>query len=271
MKIVQISDTHLITRAKDKSQPGTVRSFDLALQDVVLRHSDADLLVITGDLVNDGDEADYEILADRIARLPFPVELVLGNHDDRDAFLNVFPMRRTENGFVQTMRELPSGRALFLDTHEPGQHAGRLCDKRLAWLEAQLMADDGPFWIFMHHHPIPTHLPPMDRIMLRDPHLFGDIIADHRDHIAHIFHGHLHLPMSGSLHGVPVSCQRGTSTTGYPNYGEDRLLPHSDFPASYDVIIVDGPATTVMTVEYGGAPVEATLREVVSAQSSRVP
>ncbi|MEM7238788.1 MAG: phosphodiesterase [Pseudomonadota bacterium] len=254
MKIIHVSDTHLMRSEDDKFRPGTIKSLDAALRDIILRHRDAELIVITGDLVNDGALEGYEVLAELTSKLPIPVELMLGNHDDRENFLKVFPVRRSENGFVQSMRQLSSGRALFLDTTTEGRHSGTLCSKRLAWLEAQLTADDGPFWIFMHHHPIPTHLPQMDRIMLADANQFGDIVADHRDHIAHIFHGHLHLPMSGSLYGVPVSCQRGTSFTGYPNYGEDRLLPHSNFAASYGVILVDGPATTVMMVEYGGAP-----------------
>ncbi|MEM6932055.1 MAG: phosphodiesterase [Pseudomonadota bacterium] len=256
MKIVHISDTHLVKSEHDELIGETVSSFQAALDDIVLRHQDAELLVVTGDLVNDGSLGGYEILRECIKKLPMPVELILGNHDDRENFLSVFQRRRSENGFVKSMRQLSIGRALLLDTHQPGSHSGALCDKRLAWLEAQLTADPGPFWIFMHHNPIPTHLPQMDRIMLHAPDHFGDIIADHRDHIAFIFHGHLHLPMSGSLYGVPVACQRGTSFTGYPNYGEDRLLPHSNFPASYSVIIADGPATTVMMVEFGGAPVE---------------
>ncbi|MBY8977250.1 metallophosphoesterase [Rhodobacteraceae bacterium NNCM2] len=250
MKIVQVADTHLRCSAQSES----VRAFDLALEDIKRRHSDADLLVFSGDLVENGDIEDYRFLKSRMEGFPVPVEYLIGNHDDRETFLTVFPDRKNENGFVQRMRVLPLGRVIILDTYEPGEHHGVLCDRRLAWLEAQLVADPGPFWIFLHHNPIPTHLALMDRIMLKDHHIFGDVVAHYRNRIAHIFHGHVHLPMCGSLHGVPVSCPRSTTLTGYPNYGDDKLLPHLDLPASYGLITVEGATTTVMMVEFGADP-----------------
>lgn len=254
MKIVQLSDMHLCGTDRGAVQSETLRCFDLALRDIRRRHMDADLLVFSGDLTADGEAADYKALRDRLEGFPVPVELLIGNHDDRKRFLRVFPDHKNENGYVQRMRVLPLGRAVMLDTNSLDGPHGELCDIRLAWLEAQLIADAGPFWIFMHHNPIPTHLPPMDRIMLRDPHRFGDVVAHYKDRIAYIFHGHIHLPMSGSLHGVPVSCPRSMTMAGYPNYGEDVLLPHLDLPASYSVITVDGSATTVMMVEFGADP-----------------
>lgn len=254
MKIVQLSDMHLQGADACCLDNETLACFDSALHDIRRRHRDADLLVFSGDLTADGDVADYEVLRDRLEGFPVPVELLIGNHDDRAHFLTVFPEHKNENGFVQRMRMLPIGRAIMLDTHSCDGPHGELCDIRLAWLEAQLMADSGPFWIFLHHNPIPTHLPPVDRIMLKDPHKFADVVAHYRDRIAHIFHGHIHLPMSGSLHGIPVSCPRSMTMAGYPNYGEDRLLPHLDLPASYGVITIDGSATTVMLVEFGADP-----------------
>lgn len=215
------------------------------------RHPDAELIVVTGDLVDEGSREGYLALKALLRGIRVPVALMLGNHDDRAAFLDVYPERRGEAGFVHAMHELSRGRALLLDTLSSGHDAGELCHKRLTWFEAQLAAGPGPFWVFMHHNPVRTHLAPLDRIMLEERDAFAAVIARHRDRIAHIFHGHVHLPMSGSLHGVPISCPRGLVMAGFPNYGQDELLPHSDLPASYAVIMAEGPATTVMMVEFG--------------------
>ncbi|MEL6476064.1 MAG: phosphodiesterase [Pseudomonadota bacterium] len=251
MKLIQITDIHLRQNGELVSGRDPFISLQAARDDILRRHSDADLIVITGDLADDGSAGSYALLRETMAPLRTPLALLLGNHDNRERFLQVFPERRGEGGFVHGMHEVSNGRALFLDTLDEGAHGGRLCSKRLSWFEAQLAAGDGPYWVFMHHNPVPSHLALLDRIMLQDREAFWAIIARYRERIAHIFHGHLHLPMSGALHGVPVSCVRGTAHAGFPNYGEDRLLPHSDLPESYAVIISDGPATTVMMVEYG--------------------
>ncbi|MEM8792323.1 MAG: metallophosphoesterase [Pseudomonadota bacterium] len=251
MKIIQVTDLHLGAERPKPGDPDPMLSFDLALDDIAMRHSDADLLVLTGDLSEHGETECYEAIRTRMTSVRSPYALLIGNHDDRGNFARIFPEHLDELGFVQGARDLPIGRAIFLDTHQPGHHYGTLCETRLAWLRRELSAHPGPFWIFMHHNPIPTHLPLIDRIMLNDRANFANLIEEFAQKIAYIFHGHLHLPMSGALAGVPVHCPRGTSTAGYPNYGEDSLLPASGLPSSYSVIISDGRETTVMMVEYG--------------------
>ncbi|MEM1276598.1 MAG: metallophosphoesterase [Pseudomonadota bacterium] len=254
MKIIQVTDLHLRTDQMKGASQDPMGSFKRALADISKRHSEADLMVLTGDLTEHGEAVCYQMLRRVLEEVEIPTALLIGNHDDRMQFSYVFPEAIDGEGFVQGARDLPLGRALFVDTSEPGCHYGTLCDLRLAWLEAELSATAGPFWIFMHHNPIPTHLKLIDRIMLQDRDGFRELIKRFRTKIAYIFHGHLHLPMSGSLAGVPVHCPRGTSHAGYPNYGDDRLLPMSGLPASYSVIISDGIETTVMMVEYAAEP-----------------
>ncbi|MEM9045989.1 MAG: metallophosphoesterase [Pseudomonadota bacterium] len=254
MKIIQVTDLHLRTAETTGSFKDPLGSFKAALADIAWRHPDADLLVLTGDLTEHGEEACYRLLREELEGFPLPAALLIGNHDHRGRFATVFPEHIDHLGFVQGSHDLPIGRALFVDTAEPEGHYGVICEARLGCLEQELSGSGGPFWIFMHHNPIPSHLRLIDRIMLREREHFRDLIRRYREKIAYIFHGHLHLPMSGSLAGVPVHCPRGTSHAGYPNYGGDRLLPMSGLPTSYSVIISDGVETTVMMVEYGAEP-----------------
>ena len=50
-----------------------------------------DLVLATGDLVNDGEAEEYASLAALLAPLRMPVYLIPGNHDDRENLLAGFP------------------------------------------------------------------------------------------------------------------------------------------------------------------------------------
>ena len=80
----------------------------------------------------------------QIGALPMPVHLCIGNHDDRAAFLSVFPEMADENGFVQGVFDLTYGTGITLDTWGPNTHAGHFCDIRCSWLDARLAEADGP-------------------------------------------------------------------------------------------------------------------------------
>jgi 3',5'-cyclic-AMP phosphodiesterase len=64
-------------------------------------HSDADRIVISGDLIQVGSPGGYGILRAELERMATPYRLLVGNHDDRQALLRVFPEVEHADGFVQ--------------------------------------------------------------------------------------------------------------------------------------------------------------------------
>ncbi|MEO0822351.1 MAG: phosphodiesterase [Pseudomonadota bacterium] len=250
MKLLHFTDIHLTTPGQTIGGRDPNANFEAALAHALQTHPDADRIVITGDLSDWGDRADYERLRTRIAALALPVELCIGNHDDRETFLSVFPEHADEHGFVQRVFDLPIGIGITLDTCWPETHAGRYCERRRLWLDAQVADAPGPVWLFMHHNPVPTGVVPTDRIMLQDADSFGVVIARHARKIRHIFFGHCHMPLTGSFHGVPVSAPRGTNHASFANFAERRLLTRSALPEAYGVISVDGPSVTVHMIEF---------------------
>lgn len=251
MKLIQLTDIHLTTPGETIAGRDPNANFEAALEHVLTHHADAELMAITGDLSDWGDREDYERLKRRLSAFALPTALMIGNHDRRDVFLQVFPELADPNGFVQSARDANMGRCLFLDTNEPATHAGRYCEARQAWLADALDAGPGPFLIFMHHNPIPTGIGPMDQIGLMDAEAFAAVIRPRQRKIRHIFHGHCHYAMTGSLCGVPVSSLRGTNHAGWPNFAEKTLLSGSDLPPSYGVALFGPETTTVHMVEFG--------------------
>jgi len=250
MKLIQLTDIHLTAPGQTIAGRDPNKNFDKALSHALAHHSDAEAIIITGDLSDWGERADYEHLKERIESVPMPVELVIGNHDDRETMLSVFPDLAGEAGFVQRTFPLSGGTGVIVDTWGPDTHAGHFCEKRADWLDETLSAIEDA-WLFMHHNPVPTGIGPTDTIMLLDHESFGDVIKKYAAKIRHIFHGHCHLPLCGSLHGVPFSAPRGTNHAGWPAYGAERLLSGSDLPEAYAVILTDEKSTMVCMVEYG--------------------
>ena len=251
MKLIQLTDIHLTTPGDTIGGRDPNANFERALDHALANHADAEAIVITGDLSDWGDAEDYVRLKQRIAAIPVPVHLCIGNHDDRPTFLSVFPDLVDENGFVQKTAQLSYGTAVLIDSWAPETHAGHFCEIRASWLAETLSRIDDPVYLFLHHNPVPTHIGPMDQIMLLDAARFANTIKPFRDKIAHIFFGHCHLPLAGSLHGIPLSAPRGTNHAGWANFAEKDLLSGSDLSEAYSVIVTQGPAVTVHMVEFG--------------------
>ena len=68
MKIIHITDLHLMPRGETLWGLDPFARLDAALTDIAAHHADADLCVITGDLTEKGDVAAYEMLKQRLAR-----------------------------------------------------------------------------------------------------------------------------------------------------------------------------------------------------------
>ena len=251
MKLLQLTDIHLTAPGKTIGKRDPNQNFDRALRHAFELHSDAEAVFITGDLSDWGEADDYQRLKARLAAVPMPVHLCIGNHDDRPTLLAAFPELADGNGFVQQVIPLSIGHAITLDTWAPETHAGAFCETRATWLDEQLAQLDGPVWIFMHHNPVPLGIGPIDKIMLLDADRFGATVAPHADKIAHIFHGHCHLPLSGALHGIPFSAPRGTNHAGWPDFAAQKFLAASDLPESYAVILATDHSTMVHMVEFG--------------------
>lgn len=214
MKIIQITDTHLLPPGGRLHGLDPAAQLGRAVGDICARHADADLGVITGDLCNDGDPDAYALLREIIAPLPFPVRLMLGNHDDRPAFRAAFPDHPVDAaGHVQSLIDTPHGRLLFLDSHAPGLIGGRYCDQRLSWLDTAL-AEAGPLpvTVFIHHPPVPDGLAHFANIGLHDAEAVMRRLAAHPAGVRHIVFGHIHVPLAGtSPEGIAYSSGQAMS------------------------------------------------------------
>ena len=243
MKLIQITDLHLVTPGERLFGLDPLARLTTCLSNIERHHSDADAIVISGDLTHDGEIAAYGALAEGLAGLTPPVHVMLGNHDRREAFRAVFGDSHFEAGFVQKSIDLDGGRLVLLDTLKEGAVEGELCAARLDWLKEQLAgAGDSGALVFAHHPPFRLHMPALDRVRLGEAEEFARIAND-AGNVRHLFAGHVHRPVSGSWRGIPFSALRSTNQQTALVF-EDRFVTSHEPPA-YAVIFADSDGVVV--------------------------
>lgn len=253
-KLIHLTDTHLTLPGKPLYGIDPEARYKAAIDHLIDHNSDADCMVITGDLSHWGEPDAFRVLNTGLERLPFPTHLIIGNHDDRDVFRTECPhVPNDTHGFIQYRVETEAGTFLFLDTVQAGTHAGWYCEERLAWLKQALDEASGSVYLFMHHPPFPIHIPRMDRIGIVQQEAIADVIVA-SGKVRHIFFGHVHRPISGSWNGISFTTQFSTNhqvPLEFRNTDEGPDEPEFTYePPAYNVVCLEPGHTVVHTCFY---------------------
>jgi 3',5'-cyclic-AMP phosphodiesterase len=139
-------------------------------------------------------EPSYRLLAELVARLPCPAHFLVGNHDHRVAFNRVLRAAPPAPDAPQYYAfDHGSYHFIVLDSHDPGQAAGRLDVEQLRWLRADLARHrHQPTLAFVHHHPWPLGLEWIDTMGLQNGDDLVSALTEHPD-VRWIICGHVHL------------------------------------------------------------------------------
>jgi 3',5'-cyclic AMP phosphodiesterase CpdA len=209
MLLAQITDVHLGFDSDEPDEPNTLR-LQTTLATIFAGRARPDALLVTGDL-SEGEASSYRRLKSILSKLPVPAHLCLGNHDNRAAFLSVFPETKTAFGFVQYAVEDGPVRILVLDTLEEGRQGGGFCEARAAWLAARLAESSRPTLIVLHHPPFETGIDWID-VGAEEPWIrrLGEALAG-RSHVVGLVCGHIHRPIATVWRGLPVSVCAATA------------------------------------------------------------
>ncbi|HYD88563.1 MAG TPA: metallophosphoesterase [Vitreimonas sp.] len=205
--LAQISDTHV--RADDGG--AAVRQLKQALAQA--RAYQADVILLTGDLVNDERDEEYAALIDAIADPPAPLYVLPGNHDDRARIRARLPGHDylPREGFLSYVLDQFPVRIVAIDQIVPGETYGVLTEAQAHWLDRALAAEpEKPTLVALHHPPFPTHDLLFDQIGLVDADLFKSVISRHRQ-VTRVICGHHHRMAVGQVAHAPVIVAPSTS------------------------------------------------------------
>ncbi len=213
MLFCQISDTHIkADRKLAYRKVDTAGMLETCVTAVLRLKPQPDAVLITGDLVDMGTEAEYALLAGLIAPLAevgkLPLYLIPGNHDEREALRRSFPTHtylRQWQPFAQYAIDDYPVRIVALDTVVPGKGGGLLCAERLDWLDRTLAAAPAkPTVIIMHHPPFVTGIGHMDRVGLQGSDALETVVKRHPQ-VERLLCGHLHRSIQARFAGTSAS------------------------------------------------------------------
>ena len=244
MIIAQISDCHITApdeRVADRVDP----AIGLRQAIEIINRVGVDLVVGSGDLVNDGRPDEYDELCALLARLDAPFLALPGNHDDRTELRSRFgdlPDGHPDEP-IDHVVDLGELRLICLDTTIPGRHDGRLTTAQLDWLDDVLAADRRPTVVVQHHPPVASGIPSMDvRFGLAGADAQAAVLARH-DHVAAVWAGHYHRTFHQRFGGTVATCCPSTALELALDFDADRAV-YSDEPPGMMLhrVATSGPA-----------------------------
>lgn len=237
MLIAQITDVHLGFQPGDPNELNRKR-LDSVIAALSVDGRRPDLVLATGDLTEHGTVASYQALRAAFAGLGVPVWPILGNHDLRANFLEVFTEIEPDEGYVQYAFDAGALRFVMCDTLEEGLHGGSFDVSRAAWLDRTLgAARTRPTVVALHHPPLDSG----NAWMTEDPQAdwigrLREVVARHPQ-VVRLVSGHLHRAMLTGFAGTTLSVCPATA----PQVALDFREIDTSRPDGRDMIVAEGP------------------------------
>lgn len=251
MRIIQISDLHLMADIEGALLGvKTQESFQAVLDLIQREEKTFDMMLLSGDLSQDGSAMAYQRLAQMLNVLHVPVYFVPGNHDDAKMLAHVYPLESISNHKHIVLR---NWHLILLDSHVQKQVHGYLDPSQLDYLQHCLQAyPEHQAIIVFHHHPMPVGSSWLDPIGLRNADEFWQIISSYPK-VNTILFGHIHQEFEQEMHNVKCYALPSTCIQFHPKqdkFGLIKLAPGYRWMNLYD----DGCMETEIkrTAEYVG-------------------
>ncbi len=155
-RIAHLTDTHILRDYRNshlekiglRIYPDSY--FKIALQELSLEKPD--LLLITGDLIHEGDIEDYRYMIRLIdSYLPdIPLFLCPGNHDPKEIFMQTFNGRFSDH----YVGDFNGYRIVSIDTSIEGSPNAYINPDHISWLKEVLKKPSKNGTILIGHHPL---------------------------------------------------------------------------------------------------------------------
>jgi 3',5'-cyclic-AMP phosphodiesterase len=236
--LAHISDLHLDGTARAAERVGRVMDHLRKLPEP------PDALLVTGDIADHGDPAQYRAAASLLAA-PFPVLAGPGNHDSRGALRTGLLGLPDSGDPVNRAYQAGELTVLMCDSTIPGRNEGRLDAATLGWID-DVLDDAGPgapAVLAFHHPPVRVHHPLPDSVPLTNPADLAGLLGRHPEIIA-ILNGHAHTAAASVFASRPVLLAPAVTWTLVMPADSGQLADLTADPGFALHTVADGQITT---------------------------
>jgi Icc protein len=226
LRILQLSDTHLFADPEGRLLGvKTLAAMRLVLEQIRAEAGPLDLILATGDLVQDHSPDGYLLFQKEVSSLGIPIYALPGNHDHPQLM-----RQHLVGGLISMPFAAVHGQWLLilLDSSQPGTESGHLSDDSLSALEQQLKAHpQAQVLISVHHQPVPVGSPWLDAMMIDNADRLLAIL-DRHPNVRALIWGHVHQVFESSrnqirLLSAPATCFQFSIQQA--SFGLDPLPP----------------------------------------------
>jgi len=226
--ILQLSDLHLV--ADEAGLVRGIRGCDSFARVLALAEGDGahtDLVLVTGDVSNDGSPESYRHFQALMAGVGAPVYVIPGNHDLPDVL-----REHAVGGPVRPERACSVGgwRLVLLDSVLVGEVKGRLGAQELARLDRELQDSVDPHaLVVLHHNPCGIGSRWFEDLGIDDREAFWAVL-DRHPRVRGVLFAHIHQDFDAQRGSVRLLGTPSTSAQFAP--GTDTLVI-DDRPPGY--------------------------------------
>jgi 3',5'-cyclic-AMP phosphodiesterase len=214
--VAQITDIHLFADTQQQLLGMPTRaSFQAILTQIRRLEQRPDLLLLTGDLSQDGQAASYQCIQDMLVPLDIPTYWLPGNHDCLPTMvrsLHGYPIIHPDKLF-----HAGGWNFILLNSQALGCVHGHLSDTELATLETALQQQPAqPTVVALHHPPFAVQSTWLDSSSLRNPDALFTLL-DRHPQVKLVLFGHIHQEFHRQRRGVQYFGTPSTSIQFEPH------------------------------------------------------
>jgi Icc protein len=199
---LHVTDPHLFADP-EAGLRGTVthESLQRVLDHIMASDWPADIVAVTGDLIQDDSAEAYERFCDQFSQLGLPIHCIPGNHDIRELMRRA--LDRPSFHYCESVR-IGGWTIVGIDSCLAGTAAGEVSPEEMDRLGRVLEeSEDDHVLVCLHHPPLPVGSKWLDSVGLQNADTFLEFIGQHGQVRSAIF-GHVHQPLDETVNGVRI-------------------------------------------------------------------
>lgn len=189
MKIIQISDLHICKNTNQSFFSQNSMDSLKKIVDDIKKHQDITLVLITGDISQDGSIESYDNALKLLKEIEKPIYCIPGNHDSIVHMHESFGY--SELNILSGDIKINDWEFYYVNTSTPGTDSGFIDPITLSPLKEKLEKTNSNVVIVTHHHLLPIGTPLVDECMVINPENLLKIL-DENNKVKLVMCGHVH-------------------------------------------------------------------------------